>query len=974
MKFLLKSSLLLLLLSLFFPQNAKGQTPPIEPSELSRSDIPFSVRWWKPRLPDDQSITDPTSYWFYNPNAVLPNGLNGKADQFYANRFLWTYDDLDNDDTTTIKFPLNASNYATVRSTQYAIPLYIDTDNFTGTPEEIDLELGNMIATNLCDRPLRSIWEIQQNWFVNRPDYNSSEYLDYQIIQVKKLVNHGNISFQQDDSGGNVSSVDYGGSFSASSMTKFNTWVLNNNNVPTELQNELSNYDDLKDYLRTKLSLPIPSEDPANPDLTLPNRDDYPVGEVGDDQYQAALDNYQAAYSLYDTTCNCHFADIYEATEDEINDTNVLPVSKLKYFFREFQKDMMIDYYTQLHNSIDSYIFTEFETQGTYSANNTERNEWLAPAFDFWISELYPKDNEIGLVYDVFEISRFLRSAFFEDDDSKKDVVSSITVARTQKKTNRTSIALSYASGLTMIAPWDVYIAPFDGPQPRFYGDSNDYDDLLSFINSNNSLFDNFNIVEEHNYSFLNYYDEVQSVSDVYIIDGSGNSVVDNTRDRVGLLRNKKLLNISNESRVKIGNTEYTVTQTTDGSIYVPKGSVQIGEPVYYVKLYHANTDKYSMYFDDSYRVERSANMPDVDITTGFVTSVQPRVSPVGKTIYWTDQGSLDIPVGSIVGINGSEYTTNVETGVGNIYLPSSANINVGDTVWYIINPHDPNDPYDDIQIYPTEDKPFAVTYRNQDNYVAPGTVNWTNTTLYPDRTFVVWTGMAQQPDTFNIPKGSKVLINDNLYTTVENTTNGSLYLASEEYIPKSTFKNGDSVWYIKDDKGSIIYPNNKIYNDGVMHIVNLDDSPTKVAVKVKKNLFPDHFGKVYSPDITTFQNTEYIDAGLYHINILNNNLDKWAILKQGNGFGGITVQNLTTSSDEVLVYPNPNDGTFTIKLPDQYTNSNINIYNSVGLLVYKNSEATALTNVSMSGLSSGIYIVQIKMDGEYMTKKIIMK
>lgn len=87
---------------------------------------------------------------------------------------------------------------------------------------------------------------------------------------------------------------------------------------------------------------------------------------------------------------------------------------------------------------------------------------------------------------------------------------------------------------------------------------------------------------------------------------------------------------------------------------------------------------------------------------------------------------------------------------------------------------------------------------------------------------------------------------------------------------------------------------------------------------------------------------------------------------------------NAIESSEEldVSVYPNPNDGNFTINVnsPDfkAYT---VDVFNSIGHVVrHIENVSDKLYQINESGLANGIYTVKLTMGDEYIIKKIIVK
>jgi hypothetical protein len=75
-----------------------------------------------------------------------------------------------------------------------------------------------------------------------------------------------------------------------------------------------------------------------------------------------------------------------------------------------------------------------------------------------------------------------------------------------------------------------------------------------------------------------------------------------------------------------------------------------------------------------------------------------------------------------------------------------------------------------------------------------------------------------------------------------------------------------------------------------------------------------------------------------------------------------------------VKVYPNPNNGQFTILLNNFESNVKIYIYNTIGSVFYQSEiNNDALHQINLSAIRQGIYFVRINDDKEQFTKKIIV-
>jgi PKD repeat protein len=72
----------------------------------------------------------------------------------------------------------------------------------------------------------------------------------------------------------------------------------------------------------------------------------------------------------------------------------------------------------------------------------------------------------------------------------------------------------------------------------------------------------------------------------------------------------------------------------------------------------------------------------------------------------------------------------------------------------------------------------------------------------------------------------------------------------------------------------------------------------------------------------------------------------------------------------DVNIYPNPNAGSFMIKLSED--NANIRIYNTAGMLVYQKNGASTTESVNVDG--KGVYLINIEIDGKTTTRKLIIR
>jgi hypothetical protein len=85
-------------------------------------------------------------------------------------------------------------------------------------------------------------------------------------------------------------------------------------------------------------------------------------------------------------------------------------------------------------------------------------------------------------------------------------------------------------------------------------------------------------------------------------------------------------------------------------------------------------------------------------------------------------------------------------------------------------------------------------------------------------------------------------------------------------------------------------------------------------------------------------------------------------------------INNVTENIAQFVVYPNPNNGDFTISLTGSGKNPSVEIYNTIGKLVYKDVLTTEKNNFN-TNLAAGIYFINVIENGKVIaTQKLICK
>jgi hypothetical protein len=85
------------------------------------------------------------------------------------------------------------------------------------------------------------------------------------------------------------------------------------------------------------------------------------------------------------------------------------------------------------------------------------------------------------------------------------------------------------------------------------------------------------------------------------------------------------------------------------------------------------------------------------------------------------------------------------------------------------------------------------------------------------------------------------------------------------------------------------------------------------------------------------------------------------------------------TSISGISVYPNPTEGEFKLQINSEYTGAvQVTIYNTIGQIIktvpFNKSNVNEERQISLANLPAGIYVVNVKMNGETMNSRIVLK
>ena len=83
-------------------------------------------------------------------------------------------------------------------------------------------------------------------------------------------------------------------------------------------------------------------------------------------------------------------------------------------------------------------------------------------------------------------------------------------------------------------------------------------------------------------------------------------------------------------------------------------------------------------------------------------------------------------------------------------------------------------------------------------------------------------------------------------------------------------------------------------------------------------------------------------------------------------------VSNSFQQSQKINIFPNPNNGSFSIEIPD-YRTAELNMYSNLGKLVYSQKLSSKNELIQLDNLPIGIFILEIKTEKELLLEKVII-
>jgi photosystem II stability/assembly factor-like uncharacterized protein len=199
---------------------------------------------------------------------------------------------------------------------------------------------------------------------------------------------------------------------------------------------------------------------------------------------------------------------------------------------------------------------------------------------------------------------------------------------------------------------------------------------------------------------------------------------------------------------------------------------------------------------------------------------------------------------------------------------------------------------------------------------------------------------------------------------------------SQQMYITKSGYVAGNKVWMTPDGGSNWYNYSGSLPNVPVNCIVYQNGTNEGLYVGTDVGVF---YTDGSMADWIPYQNG-LPNVVVTELEISYNDNKLWAATF-GRGLWKSDVYSTVVSSPEsdseastkISVYPNPNDGLFTVELPP-CRSWDIHVYNAAGQVVWSNvGSGSSKVNIDIATVSRGIYLIQVVLDGKLTSKKVLV-
>lgn len=258
--------------------------------------------------------------------------------------------------------------------------------------------------------------------------------------------------------------------------------------------------------------------------------------------------------------------------------------------------------------------------------------------------------------------------------------------------------------------------------------------------------------------------------------------------------------------------------------------------------------------------------------------------------------------------------------------------------------------------------------------------------------TSTVYSSTASASSATNFPGCTFVQSNSSFYKSVTTPSaqtellgtsiiGASLNFTNAAIVAKYPFTYSNS--YTDSYSGSVTYTSNGTFSGNVT--VNADGTGTlnlpggqvfTNVLRVKTTQTTTVNGVIFIPVTVRITNYDYYHASQKYP-IFNVNYNSIAILTptvsatiRANTKSTIVgINENTIQNTELSIYPNPSTSDLNVVISDTYKPKRINIFSNLGSLVFTNNYSS---QISISQLQAGIYVIEIETDKGIVRKKMV--
>lgn len=189
-----------------------------------------------------------------------------------------------------------------------------------------------------------------------------------------------------------------------------------------------------------------------------------------------------------------------------------------------------------------------------------------------------------------------------------------------------------------------------------------------------------------------------------------------------------------------------------------------------------------------------------------------------------------------------------------------------------------------------------------------------------------------------------------------------------------TTFPNGINYKYTNNENNSIVF-NDDIYFGAPL----INDANDIGAELYKINSNSSFLVKDIYPGTTNFNGYKIIfSSGLYSFFVLNDKLyfvgtvgADTKLFTLGSSTQPLDAITSSTNATDIIVYPNPSTGEYTLHINEDLIGSTVHIYSVLGEYI---TTYNAVEEDTKHNLSTGMYFIQIENQNKSYTQKIIIK